>query len=571
MVDMKLKWVAIGIGLGLVLVSLVYLTTFSSFSLSPKNTYLLDKNYSFLTLDQVQAKIAADFNLPPTLTLISGTHSFSIDTASFSAQINRSQTAAQLLRPLSFSSWFSSTRHHYPLIIDYSSADLQSHLASQTATLNQPIIPYQLVVVASPPSVTLQIGQSGTVVNLPALKDSVISSLSQANLSPIDIPFEIQTATVSASQANADLDRAQKLLTKNLILTVSGQAVTIPGWQLASWVDFNNQYHQDAIIAYAASLSASLKQDPINAVFKFDNNQVTDFQPSQNGRTVAATDIVTSISNGLSQLTSLSDTSLTLSLPLTTLEPAIKTAAANNLGIEELLGEGSSTFHHSDSVRNKNIAKGSEIVNRILVAPGDEFSFIKNLGEVSLDRGFQKAYIIREGKTELDVGGGICQVSTTLFRAMLAAGVSITQRQNHAYRVSYYEEDSRPGFDATVFIPNPDLRFVNDTGHYLLIQNIFDLPNRRLTYQIYGTPDGRQVEITNYKQWNQQPAPADKYIDDPTLPAGKLIQTEHRVAGLNTSFDWIVTRDGQTLHQKTFKSVYVPWAAVYRRGTGAAQ
>ena len=185
-----------------------------------------------------------------------------------------------------------------------------------------------------------------------------------------------------------------------------------------------------------------------------------------------------------------------------------------------------------------------------------------------METGFKQAYVIKQGKTELDVGGGVCQVSTTLFRAMLDAGLDITERQEHAYRVSYYEEDSPPGYDATVFIPKPDLKFVNDTGHYVLIQNIIDMKNKKLTYEIYGTSDGRKTELSNYRKWNASPAPPDKYIDDPTLPNGKVIQDEHSIPGLNVAFDWKVMRNGEVVHQKTFESHYVPWGAVYRRGTG---
>lgn len=185
-----------------------------------------------------------------------------------------------------------------------------------------------------------------------------------------------------------------------------------------------------------------------------------------------------------------------------------------------------------------------------------------------MEAGFKNAYIIKEGHTILDVGGGICQVSTTLFRAMLDAGLNIIERQAHAYRVVYYEEDSKPGFDATVFIPSPDLKFINDTSNYVLIRSIYDGTNKSLVYEIYGTNDGRKIEISNYKQWGAQPAPPDIYNDDPTLPVGTVVQDEHKVPGLNTSFDWKVTKaDGTVLHQKTYTSNFVPWAAVYRRGT----
>jgi len=99
-----------------------------------------------------------------------------------------------------------------------------------------------------------------------------------------------------------------------------------------------------------------------------------------------------------------------------------------------------------------------------------------------------------------------------------------------------------------------------------LIQNMYDGKNKTLVYEIYGTSDGRSVEINNYRQWDATPAPPDVYIDDPTLPPGKVVKDESRVNGLKTSFDWKVTRGGQILHQKTFTSAYAAWAAVYRRG-----
>jgi len=299
-----------------------------------------------------------------------------------------------------------------------------------------------------------------------------------------------------------------------------------------------------------------------------ENNKVVEFIPAQNGITIKTDELANLIIESLNKLINTEDLSEEITIPVTIAEPKIKNSDTNNLGINELLGQGVSTFNHSSATRNINVKKGSSIVNNILVAPDTTFSFIKNLGEVSLKNGYTNAYIIREGKTELDVGGGICQVSTTLFRAMLNSGLNITQRQAHAYRVSYYEEDSKPGFDATVFIPSPDLKFINDTGNYVLIRNIYDGDNKKLTYEIYGTNDGRKTEISNYKQWGAQSAPPDVYIDDPTLEVGKFIKTESKVPGLKTSFDWTVTKsDGTILHQKTFTSNFVPWAAVYRRGT----
>src|SRR6185369_9618298 len=117
-------------------------------------------------------------------------------------------------------------------------------------------------------------------------------------------------------------------------------------------------------------------------------------------------------------------------------------------------------------------------------------------------------------------GGGVCQVSTTLFRAALNAGLPIVERHAHAYRVGYYEEDSPPGFDATVYVPSVDLKFKNDTDHYLLIQTVIDPQELRLTFNLYGTKDDRKVTVTTPVVTNFRPAPADLYQDDPTLPKG---------------------------------------------------
>jgi len=260
------------------------------------------------------------------------------------------------------------------------------------------------------------------------------------------------------------------------------------------------------------------------------------------------------------------DKSISAEVPLVLTEPKIKTSDVNKLGIKELLGKGSSTFSHSTAIRNFNVEKGASIVNRLLVAPGETFSFVAALGDVTLDNGFKKAYVIRKGKTELDVGGGICQVSTTFFRSLLNSGLNIIERKNHAYRVRYYEEDMPPGYDATVFIPSPDLKFINDTPAHLLIQSHYDGKAKKLTYEIYGTSDGRQVDISNYRQWGAAPPPPAVYVDDPTLPPGKVVQDEQAIPCLKTAFDWKVTRGGEVIHQKTFQSNFVPWSAVYRRG-----
>jgi len=205
-----------------------------------------------------------------------------------------------------------------------------------------------------------------------------------------------------------------------------------------------------------------------------------------------------------------------------------------------------------------------------LIPPGGTFSFNNIVGDISSETGYRQAYIIKNGRTILDDGGGVCQVSTTLFRAALDSGLIISERYAHSYRVGYYEQNGwKPGFDATVYAPLYDFKFVNNTDHHILIQATTDPTISKLTFEFYGTKDNRQVEISDVRLWDKKPAPPDLYQDDPTLPAGQVKQVDWANPGIKSNFDYKVTIDGEVISDKNFYSNFVPWQAVYLRGTGS--
>jgi vancomycin resistance protein YoaR len=149
----------------------------------------------------------------------------------------------------------------------------------------------------------------------------------------------------------------------------------------------------------------------------------------------------------------------------------------------------------------------------------------------------------------------------------MAAGLPITERWAHAYRVGYYEQNSKPGIDATIFEPSKDFRFKNDTPGYILVQTINDPKTLHLIVDIYGTSDGRVSTISTPKIWGITPPPPDIIQDDPTLPAGTTKQVDWSAWGAKTSFVYTVLRNGETLENVTFNSIYKPWANIYLRGT----
>lgn len=542
-----------------------------NYNKSGNNTFVVDKDYSHLSRSEIINRLNQDFIIPQKINLQFDTQVFYLNTASISASINTDKTAGSLLYRRLDEGIFKYIKYFFnpkkfSLKIDYDDKQLNEVVEAIASQIEKPFVPTELVLKNK--NITVSPGVSGLFVNQELIKKTVLNNLEFAKFNDsILIETKVVGEIPNTTQVEQTIDRAKKIIDKSIVLSTDLDTITIDDQTLISWIDFNNGYQLDKINIYTQNIAKSFTKDPIDAVFKFQNGQVTEFKPAQNGIIVNPDSLSQEIMASFINLEKSNEKQEKLTPSFESIEPKIKNSDVNDLGIKELLGKGTSTFWHSSAIRNINITKGSSIVNRILVAPGDTFSFVKSLGEVSLAAGYKQAYIIRQGKTELDVGGGVCQVSTTLFRAMLDAGLNITERKNHAYRVSYYEEDSKPGFDATVFIPSPDLKFVNDTAHHVLIQSVLDMDNRRLTYEIYGTSDGRKVNISNYRQWDSTPPPPDVWIDDPTLPVGKVVKDEQAIRGLKTAFDWTVTdKDGNILHQKTFQSNFAAWAAVYRRG-----
>lgn len=327
-------------------------------------------------------------------------------------------------------------------------------------------------------------------------------------------------------------------------------------------------YSEDKLYKTLTPFMQNLNKDPIDALFTFQNGKITAFRPSEDGKMVDIEIIKKNLNSQFEQILQKQKTqNIIIPIFVKTLQPKITTDKANNLGIKELIGVGNSLFRGSIPNRVYNINLAASRYQGVLIAPGEVFSFNKILGDVSYFTGYRQAYIIQNGKTVLGDGGGVCQVSTTFFRALLDAGLPIVERNQHSYRVGYYEQDSPPGFDATIFVPSVDLKFKNDTKNYILIQIGIDLNNLSLTFYLYGTKDGREVNISKSVVTNQIPAPQDIYRDDPTLPKGQTKQIDFAAPGAKVYFTRTVTKNGKVIISDKFVSNYQPWQAVYLRGT----
>jgi vancomycin resistance protein YoaR len=379
-------------------------------------------------------------------------------------------------------------------------------------------------------------------------------------------------ATVSAKDLNFGYN-SQLLAKQAYTIGRSGNLISDASLLAQAYLNGINlspsfSYDQNKLLKIIQPIAQKIEKKPIDALFTIVSNKVTAFRLSENGQTLDDQALIDKISSYYSSiLNSKIKQTITLQIPIKVITPNITTEKVNKLGIKELIGTGNSLFFHSIPGRIFNVNLAASRLSGILVAPGDTFSFDQALGDISAFSGYKQAYVIQNGHTVLGDGGGVCQVSTTLFRAILDAGLPIIERHAHAYRVGYYEENSPPGIDATVFSPSVDLKFKNTTNNYILIQSQVDLDNLSLVFNLYGTKDGRQVVQTTPVIANETPPPPDLYQDDPNLPSGTIQQTDFAAWGANISFTRTVVQDGKQIIFDKFISNYQPWQAVYLRGT----
>lgn len=283
---------------------------------------------------------------------------------------------------------------------------------------------------------------------------------------------------------------------------------------------------REAVSEYVKSLSERTSILPDEARFKIEDGKVTTFSLGKNGMKLEEEKSIEIIMNYLKDRSADNN----LKLPYLEVKPENqKIDSIDDLGINTLLGEGHSNFKGSPKNRVYNIKVALKRFEGILIKPGEEFSFVKTLGEVDGEHGYLPELVIKKDKTEPEFGGGICQVSTTAFRAAIYSGLEITARRNHAYPVQYYNPQ---GMDATVYIPKPDLRFKNDTPGHILIQT--KIEGTELIFSFYGTNDGRKVNVI-----------------------GPTIYEKNSDGSMKTTFtQQIMDKEGNLIREDIFKSNY---------------
>lgn len=317
-------------------------------------------------------------------------------------------------------------------------------------------------------------------------------------------------------------EQVDTLSAKGLNVYVQGEKLTISAEMVKSWLelyvrDYSNKedvrVSPEKVEEYLVSIAPSVNIQPINAKFILVDSKAEEFIPSEYGRSL---DIDASKKLVIDAITSgAKEVNLTVNL----VEPAITLERVNELGITTLIGRGESDFKGSPSSRTHNIRVGSAKFNGTILKPGETFSFNSILGEVDESSGYQSELVIKRGKLIYEYGGGLCQVSTTVFRSAIMAGLPILERRPHSFPVRYYDPQ---GFDATIYPGVSDLKFKNDTSNHILIQS--RITGTKLIFDIYGPASERRVAIEGPFQYDQKKNGSMKayFIRKIALPDGSV-------------------------------------------------
>lgn len=423
-----------------------------------------------------------------------------------------------------------------PFEFSYNDEVLTAYLAKHFPALENPARNATLVFNSERNAFLVTREKKGHVVNREKLKSDVNEKLAFGGPLALILEEKEDVPQIISLEVGKAREEAERILAQGpWRLKFENTEWEVEKEDLVSWLHFfpaevegntilDVELSRENIAEYLTPLSTGLNRQPVNAVFAMKDGRVTVFSLSKEGVEVIIDTSAERIKNAIEK----EETEKTIVLEKRTTGPEITSERINDLGITALLAVGESNFKGSPKNRTHNIKVGAGRFHGVLIKPGEEFSFNKILGPVDANAGYLAELVIKKDKTVPEYGGGLCQVSTTLFRAAIRAGFEITERFPHAFAVKYY---SPQGFDATIYPPHPDIRFKNDSPSHVLIQTRIE--GTILFFEFYGTDDGRIVEVSDPVQYDIK-----------------------KDGAMKAKFDYKVTRDGEVIRERTFFSTY---------------
>ncbi len=445
--------------------------------------------------------------------------------------------------------------------------------------IDNPAINAQIVVNGTEVSVSED--STGIVVDREAATKQILSALSTLQPVDVELPTEVDTPEILASDLEQVQTNVQEALSAPVRVKFENQSWRVEAATLSEYLTVETVIEGGSPVANLSldidrlatdlrnQFASEINRDPVNARVGWnDENGLIALDPSETGVTLKATAFAEAVAN------SFLSGHERVEIPVVITRPEIDDENLDALGIDTRLGHGDSYYGGGSWQRDENIGVGTGLLNGTLVRPGEVFSFNDAIGEITADKGYVEASVVVAERVGKDIGGGICQVSTTVFRAAIYAGMPITEWHPHTYRLKGYEAEGwGPGFDASIlqYGSSPDewadLKFENWTDGWLLVEAWTSYPN--VIVNIYGTDNGNTVEIAG--QWQSGPISNNEDVEIYTsaLPTGVVQQTEWPMDGLEAGFTRIIyDANGEEIANREFYTNFKGRGNVYEVGTG---
>ncbi len=409
----------------------------------------------------------------------------------------------------------------------------------------------------------------GENMDMDSMVKGVLQKLAKFEAGPVTFKLQSATPYTTKERLIPFLELAKKLTTfPGITFHYKNHTKNVHGKTLVTWLALkpDNQVTIDSEkleTFFSASVAPFINNPPRNSRFKMANGELIETSPGKSGDVIDIGKTIASVEKIMVQVQEpdSKNTAIDTTLETITIEPTVTQATIGQYHIKNLIGIATTNFAGGSQDRQRNIEVGVSKITGMLIAPGEEFSTVDAIGQITEEEGFVKEYVISGDQTVKELGGGLCQLATTLFRTALNAGLPVTERKNHKYVIPYYG----PGLDATIYGPHPDFRFVNDTDSYILLQGTAE--NNKATFELYGAIDGRTAEVSTPVLSNEKPVPPPRYIPTPTLSLGSVTCTTATHKGVTADTTYTVHYQDGTLKKTVFHSVYEAWPQVCLVGT----
>jgi len=448
---------------------------------------------------------------------------------------------------------------HVPVPVHVNRSKLDALVGRLAAAVNRPHRDATLRLAGLRPQVTA--ARTGTVIDRQEAGRLLAAEIVSLSRDPVRLPMHDDKARVTQRDLRPAAAQVRTVLSAPVRLTLGPTRYRVPRWRLARILELPQNGSQKLEIAgraanaFFARLEKAVNARPRDAGFEALASGKVRVVPAVDGR---ALDVPKTLDALLEA--ALSSTKRVAPMVVNTAAPKRSTAEAQAMGIKETVSSYETIFGGEPN-RIHNVQLVAHLIDNTLIAPASTFSFNATTGDRNAAKGFLEAPVIINGEVETGLGGGVCQVSTTVFNAAYEAGLPITTRTNHALYISHYPQ----GRDATVDYPDVDLRFVNDTGHWLLLRTW--VSSSSLTVALYGTNPHRRVE-SQTSPLRVTGAPPVKRTKDPTLFKGRQVVDDPGSPSLATSVHRrVFSRDGKLLYDNVWYSSYRSQPKLIRVGT----